>query len=154
MKTCISCKQSLSLDSFHKRTKAKDGLQAICKTCNKDQRKAYYKTAHGRDKNSSTGKRWRHHNRENIYKYLKSHPCEDCGETDPVVLEFDHLSNKEFGIAQAARTGYGWNRILVEIQKCEVVCSNCHRRRTAKRSGNWFKSLVEVEGIEPTNASL
>ena len=74
-----------------------------------------------------------------IVSYLREHPCVDCGETDVVVLEFDHLREKEFGISVGI-THYTWTRVLAEIEKCEVVCANCHRRRTAKRSG--FRRLA------------
>ncbi len=66
--------------------------------------------------------------------YLREHPCVDCGETDPVVLEFDHLRDKKFCIGQGF-WDRGWQSVLDEIAKCEVVCANCHRRRTARRGG-------------------
>ena len=53
---------------------------------------------------------------------------------NPIVLEFDHLRDKSFAIGTAL-TRYGWDKILAEIAKCEVVCANCHRRRTARRRG-------------------
>jgi hypothetical protein len=58
----------------------------------------------------------------------------NCGETDPIVLEFDHLRDKKFNIGKAWR-GHEWQSVLDEIAKCEVVCANCHRRRTACRGG-------------------
>jgi hypothetical protein len=69
-----------------------------------------------------------------LIEYFKSHPCVECGETDPVVLEFDHLRDKSFSIGQALARRR-WETILAEIKKCEVVCANCHRRRTARRRG-------------------
>jgi hypothetical protein len=50
------------------------------------------------------------------------------------VLEFDHLADKSFDIGQAL-SYRNWQSILDEIEKCEVVCANCHRRRTARRNG-------------------
>lgn len=64
--------------------------------------------------------------------------CKDCGETDIVVLEFDHLRDKEFDIGNGKLRGT--QKLLEEINKCDIVCANCHRRRTAKRAGNWYKS--------------
>ena len=69
-----------------------------------------------------------------LVDYFRRHPCVDCGETDPIVLEFDHLADKKFGIAAGLRTR-NWQDVLNEIDKCEVVCANCHRRRTANRGG-------------------
>lgn len=69
-----------------------------------------------------------------LVAYLREHPCTDCGEADPIVLEFDHLRDKKFGIAAGLRDRE-WQSVLDEMAKCEVVCANCHRRRTAKRGG-------------------
>ena len=69
-----------------------------------------------------------------LVAFLREHPCVDCGEDDPVVLEFDHLRDKKFSIS-AGIQGRRWQDVLDEIAKCEVVCANCHRRRTAKRGG-------------------
>jgi 5-methylcytosine-specific restriction endonuclease McrA len=71
-----------------------------------------------------------------LLDYFATHPCQDCGESDPVVLEFDHLDGetKLFNISHALPYR-GWQSILDEIEKCEVVCANCHRRRTAHRNG-------------------
>ena len=71
---------------------------------------------------------------EYLVAYLRSGPCVDCGESDPVVLEFDHLREKKFSIS-AGLQGRNWQSVLDEIAKCEVVCANCHRRRTARRGG-------------------
>jgi hypothetical protein len=67
-----------------------------------------------------------------LMRFLRTKACVDCGESDPLVLEFDHLAGKEFGIAQGLRDRT-WQAVLDEIAKCEVVCANCHRRRTAHR---------------------
>jgi hypothetical protein len=48
-------------------------------------------------------------------------------------LEFDHLRDKCFDIGQSLPYR-SWQSILDEIEKCEVVCANCHRRRTARRA--------------------
>lgn len=69
-----------------------------------------------------------------LIDYLREHPCVDCGERDPVVLEFDDLRDKCFGVGQGFRDR-NWQSVLDEIAKCEVVCANCHRRRTARRGG-------------------
>ena len=69
-----------------------------------------------------------------LVAFLREHPCADCGEDDPVVLEFDHLRDKLFGISKGL-TDRNWQDVLDEIAKCDVVCANCHRRRTAKRGG-------------------
>jgi hypothetical protein len=69
-----------------------------------------------------------------LVEFFRERPCVECGETDPMVLEFDHLGDKSFNIAKGLRT-HSWQAVLDEIAKCEVVCANCHRRRTAHRGG-------------------
>jgi hypothetical protein len=71
-----------------------------------------------------------------LISYFSEHPCADCGETDPIVLEFDHLdaNAKSFNIGNAL-SYRNWESILREIEKCQVVCANCHRRRTSRRRG-------------------
>ena len=77
-------------------------------------------------------------NAEYLLEYLRQHPCVDCGETDIVVLEFDHLRDKLDNISAITREGYSLRKLKEEISKCEVVCANCHRRRTAKQFG-WYR---------------
>lgn len=74
--------------------------------------------------------------REEIRNYLnevKDVPCCDCGERHPpYVMQFDHVdpSTKEFGLANAARDQLSWEKIKEEVAKCEIVCANCHMKRT------------------------
>lgn len=77
-----------------------------------------------------------------LIDYFAVHPCVDCGETDPIVLEFDHQRDKRFDVAGGI-TGRSWEEVLEEIEKCEVVCGNCHRRRTAKQFG-FLRALLSV----------
>lgn len=68
---------------------------------------------------------------------VKHSGCLDCGELDFIVLEFDHRdpTTKSFSISDVGAT-VSMKRLKEELQKCDVVCSNCHRRRTAKYY-NW-----------------
>lgn len=141
MKQCSACEAMKPHDEFHKRSRSRDGLQHICKSCNKEQRKAYYKTAHGRDRNITTGRRYRHALAQRVIDYLKDHPCVDCGETDPVVLDFDHRGEKIANVGNMVRNSFAWYKVQAEIAKCDVRCANCHRRKTA-RQFSWYKLLV------------
>ena len=76
-----------------------------------------------------------------VYSYLAESGCVDCGIKDGRVLEFDHVGEKRFEIAKGF-TSYRLDRLLDEMKKCEVVCANCHRRRTAKRAGSWRAILT------------
>lgn len=72
--------------------------------------------------------------------YLTDKSCQLCGESDPRVLDFDHLNpaQKSFGIARAIANCLNWQMILAEIDKCRILCSNCHRKHTAEQQG-WYK---------------
>lgn len=75
-----------------------------------------------------------------ILEYLKAHPCVDCGETNPVVLEFDHVrGKKEFNIGKASSKNIGMRRLQEEIAKCDVRCANCHRKKTYIHAGHTHK---------------
>ena len=75
--------------------------------------------------------------RRRIYEYLLEHPCVDCGEADPIVLQFDHVRGEKLVAVSdmVQRHGGSWVAILAEIAKCEVRCANCHLRATARRRG-------------------
>lgn len=70
--------------------------------------------------------------------YLSEHPCVDCGESDPVVLEFDHLYDKSANVSDMQVVSL--SRLAAEIAKCEVRCANCHRRKTAHEL-NYYDGL-------------
>ena len=68
----------------------------------------------------------------NFLNEIKSQPCADCGvQYPPYVMDFDHVyGEKAFNIATARRLS---DKLLSEVEKCEVVCANCHRVRTQSR---------------------
>jgi len=74
-----------------------------------------------------------------VADYLATHPCIDCGESDVVVLEFDHRDpgTKLENVARLIHTGT-LAAVQAEIEKCDVRCGNCHRIRTANQFG-WYR---------------
>lgn len=70
--------------------------------------------------------------RDQYYEIKKGLKCAECGNSDYRVLEFDHIdrSTKEFCIGAGMKMGYSLDRIQKEIEKCQVLCANCHRIKT------------------------
>ena len=67
-------------------------------------------------------------------KELKKRPCADCGLSFPYyVMDFDHRdrSTKSFTVGLMFNNK-GWKLIKEEVEKCDIVCANCHRIRTYK----------------------
>jgi hypothetical protein len=87
-------------------------------------------------------KRQRQRTRNKLTEYLLDHPCEICGEDDPIVLEFDHIdtSIKKTTISRLISGHASWDRIMIEIEKCRVLCANCHRRYTYEQQNHWGKT--------------
>ncbi len=78
-----------------------------------------------------------------VLDYKINGKCYDCGLRGvdyPEVLEFDHLRDKEFNVSEYSYTTSSINKVKKEISKCDLVCANCHRIRTAKR-----KRLKKIE---------
>lgn len=136
MKTCIKCNKEKPLYDFQKRSSNKDGHTGMCKSCKRNYDNDHYKTNPNRrtyiNENRKIAK---NKSREYIDNYLSKNPCIDCGESDIIVLEFDHVrGNKLFAISSKIGR-ISLNNLKAEILKCEVRCANCHRRKTAKQFG-------------------
>lgn len=79
-------------------------------------------------------------NKERIKQLKESTPCVDCQVQYPYyVMDFDHIKSASKrgrrSFADFVNRGWSWERLLTEISKCDIVCSNCHRIRTQKRLG-------------------
>ena len=137
----------MPLESFNRNRRAADGRQAYCRACfsewHQRNKAAHNAQIHARNKRVAKVMQ------ERLLAYLREHPCVDCGEDDVLVLEFDHLRDKTHNIAYLIRCG-SWERVLEEIAKCDVVCANCHRRRTQKRARSYrYLALFEVSDEDP-----
>ena len=138
-KFCNGCNLNRFKNEFSWRNKSKGTLQSICKFCFREQDKQRWKTDNKRKQSHKINRDSRR--KENIRllnKYLQNIWCIDCHETDSIVLEFDHKRDKKYDVSYMVHGGWSWRRIAEEIRKCDVVCANCHRRRTSKQF-NWIK---------------
>lgn len=132
---CTRCRRFLPASAFPRRRRDGDELQPWCRACFAVVNGAYYyaNRAHEIARVTRNIARARAAAREFVAAYLATHPCVDCGETDRVVLEFDHVGPKRMDISKMVAAGYPCNAIEAEIDKCEVRCGNDHRRKTEER---------------------
>lgn len=148
MKTCSKCGLSKAESEFFVKDKLRGRLHAQCKTCYQLHRQTYYKTHYTKYRESylqrarARREKVRNTFHQNLLDYLANKACAECGENDIRVLEFDHLDPREkvFSVSQATKFGYSWEQTLAEIQKCRILCANCHKRRTASQF-NWYKNF-------------
>ena len=146
MKLCSKCGLEKDESEYYFRDKVSGKLHNQCKGCYKDRRTTTYKEHY--QKYKILYQRRARERRVKVRQGLQTHmieyflgkSCEGCGESDPVVLEFDHIDPKikSFGIANGIRNGYSWDKIRSEIEKCRILCANCHKRHTAQQYG-WYK---------------
>ena len=80
--------------------------------------------------------------RGHLLEYLSSKKCIDCGESDPIVLDFDHIEpkNKFKPVSRMLSGHWSWESLTKEIAKCEIRCANCHRRKTYIEQGGFGKT--------------
>lgn len=136
MKTCYHCKQEKGLDAFASR---QGKTLSYCIHC--------YESLYGllsdkKLKDAAARKKAQNKRIDKCRQYIKllleSTPCMDCGIKDMIVLQFDHRDPKEkaLDISDAISRGR-LSKLQKEVEKCDVVCANCHIKRTAKSFGSW-----------------
>lgn len=141
-KICNHCGLEKDVEEFNWRYKALGVRHPTCRNCAHAFNKEYYdgdaKERHLRQIRQRTEVA-REAAREYVYQYLLIHPCEQCGESDPRVLEFHHVGQKDMTITRMVTGGFSIKRIKAEIEACQVLCANCHRRISADERG-WYRS--------------
>jgi len=137
VKYCPGCDQDLPDEAFYRH--AVRGTQALCGSCARDRRRDHYVENRGRTRAANTARdaRYRAQAEEYLWGYLSAHPCVDCGEADPLVLQFDHVRGVKRRDIAAMLGTYPLPGIIAEVAKCEVRCARCHRRVTAVRGRHW-----------------
>ena len=95
----------------------------------------YRKTARGAEKHRDFERRRAAQKLAVLSAWKTAAGCADCGySAHPEALDFDHVAdNKVMGVSRMVSSHMRLEDILAEAEKCEVVCANCHRVRTAER---------------------
>ena len=146
-RVCTRCGKRKKMEQFPRHKRAKYGRAERCKVCHRELNKEY------RQKNPEKVKKsvanWVAKNPEKAkagqarrskrywakytawYKSLKAErECARCGEDHPACLDFHHRdpSTKVESVAVMVRERYSREKILAEIEKCDCICANCHRK--------------------------
>ena len=148
-KKCPRCQELLELKLFEcRRRYGRLEPQSYCKACQREDMHEYYER-YRREHNVRRLRnqhRYRARNRKRVFQYLEAHPCVDCGERDPAVLEFDHVQAKSENVSRLIGNGSAWSKLSAEISKCVVRCAHCHRRRTARQFA-WWRGTTRGAGM-------
>src|SRR5271157_1243408 len=142
---CIKCHTEQNEENFSWANKKLGKRHVYCRKCHGIYAKRQYQIK--RVEYTAVSKIYqksrRETNRSKVFEYLKTHPCQNCGVTDIRVLEFDHIdaSKKRLEISKMLIRGWAWKKIETEIQKCAVLCANCHRIKTCS-DRNWARGTA------------
>lgn len=79
-----------------------------------------------------------------VWEYLRNHPCVDCGNDDPRVMEFDHVRGvKKYNVSEMQNQRHTVKALMEEIAKCDIRCANCHRIKTYHQFGWHQPKMLE-----------
>ena len=153
LKTCSLCSATKPLEAFTVNRRNNDGHTSYCRECiSLANKRRYLERSHEiKQRLRVFNKKLKDDKARKVFDYLQCHPCVDCGESDPVVLEFDHRDSatKLHAVARMIEARFAWDKILAEIEKCDVRCANCHRRKTSRQFGH-RRTLIQ-SGISEQN---
>lgn len=138
MKRCTICSKTKAIDEFEKPSKS------ICLVCSPPKETQYRSKEHAEIARKRAREHY-YHNREKkkaqVAKYqwdkklaalaILGGKCQECGFSHPAALQFHHRDpeQKEFSLSTktfAMPKKFPWERVLIEIQKCDLLCANCH----------------------------
>lgn len=126
-KLCSKCDQPKLESEFYHRKNRKNSATGMCKTCF----------------NSYCVQRWIERKIEAIH--YKGDHCGDCSIAFPdypyVIFEFHHLDPNQKDMDWGEMRKTSWVNIVKELDKCVLLCSNCHKIR--------HHNMVALQGIEP-----
>lgn len=150
---CHRCDQEKPESEFSpKRVGSQRPVQYWCKPCAVEYtREDYRKNADRYKRNAAKF----HARKQKMLIDLKDGPCTDCGGRFPhPAMEWDHVDadTKVDNISRMLRRRVRLETVLAEIEKCDLVCANCHRIRTHERNGGdsrWLAVVDEEDAVNP-----
>jgi hypothetical protein len=126
MKTCSKCKITKTLVEFHRSKTGSQGRNAYCKICSKEKAYTYFKA--NVQKSGKRANQSRIILTKLVEQIKEKYGCSICGEKEGCCLDFHHINddkNLDIGSLAAKKKR---REIFEEINKCIVVCANCHRK--------------------------
>lgn len=122
---CRACGLQAGIDKFYRSRRR--GSSEFCKECFREHRKKVRKSTKSRESQRKSREK-----RSELVRLAKDSPCVDCGKTFPAcTMDFDHVrGEKRFNLSTAHNSGRSLVQVRREIEKCDLICANCHRTRT------------------------
>jgi len=144
--TCTRCDTEKGEEEFSFRDKKKGTRRSWCKSCTKEYDANNFQRPERRQTVRENKERQILRNQAYVWSVLEGASCFDCGFSNPIALEFDHLPEHEKSaeVGNLIRVPASIEAIDIEIAKCEIVCSNCHKIRTDKRANNWRHRMMAL----------
>ena len=157
MKKCCVCKVDKPVSDFDLNVSRADGLQTTCKECNSVRHQEWYEQ--NKDEVRRRAKEWNEQKHNLLTKflseYLRLHPCVDCGNTNILVLEFDHVQGiKVDAIGHMLSARVSLDVLKEELSKCEVRCRNCHAIKTQMANPRSWRREVYALNAEANEATV
>lgn len=128
VKVCTKCKEEKSIEEFSWRSQPKNRRHSDCKVCHRKLRRAYYVNSGEIERLRIQRRKKRAEIKKWFREYKKGLKCSRCSENRPATLVFHHRdpSIKETEVGEIFNKTFRKDRIIKEIEKCEVLCANCH----------------------------
>jgi hypothetical protein len=156
-KTCNICHETKLLKQFPKNKEGKDGHKNFCYTCQrkKPYHKAWCKKYYQKNKKAFHNRITKYKNavREWVEEYKAKSKCCVCGENHPATLDFHHKdpTQKDFSISRGGHSIRSLKKVKEEVAKCEIICSNCHRKLHWKKDGPKEGTILLTGVVRSTN---
>lgn len=144
-KQCSNCCETKDINLFHWKKKPVKKTAQCGECLNISTRKHYHKNKDAyKDKAVKNNLRYIYNARVFVRELKIGNDCSRCGESHPDVLEFDHLNpkTKRVEISYMTHHAYSIESILEEIEKCVLLCANCHRKKTSLEK-EWYQFNIK-----------
>ena len=142
-RVCSRCLMNKPISEYNFRYRAAGVRHSYCKSCGKVLTHSHYVRNKRQylDRNARTFA-----GRRAFLRQMKSRPCADCGIQYPYyVMDFDHREGLQKNFSLSRVEGVTLRTIQREIEKCDVVCANCHRERTHQRRIGSLKEIAKSD---------